>query len=712
MEKLPSERRAEVKKMSDVRLVAKLQQAGFTPEQLELMDRSALMEAWAELILANKDKAPPAAAAASKTGYIDPDVEKQRLLLDIERFKWEQEEAKRRFDEERARYEDERELRRQEMKRLIEKDQKEAERQNSTASKIKLFGDAFRNAAFKMSNDPIDLIPFFNNVERLFAELGISPELRVPLMRPYLNDKAKSLLMRLDATLASSYDKVKQFLLHEFALTPASYLERFNTVSRQNDETYKLFCSRLKGLLDYYVDSRSVNDFQSLISLLVSDRIKTTLSEDCLKYVLSVEATSDKGWLPHDKLSEVIDVYFANHWCDKPRTGAIGKYVASASSCSQQNTPVKTFAGIGREKASGASASATPNLPNRKEKSCFRCKSTTHLIADCPMRSGNTNSRSAPRTFTNTNARVNSCTTSRDNESETTAPSGDMKRNSCASAMRCACLDVRRDSPAVSDDCKSTIDMSSAMRSVVSINSKIVENTESHVEHTDFAKLKYLDIVIPEMPGRVISSLSDSGAEICVIKSALLNGVDASPVGTVRIRGLIGQPVEAELVNLTVQLADNKDCCATVLFAKCNEVNEDCILTADVANKLTDLFNRKVMLTDVITVDNDSSNTDTTIIEDVQCNAVDADTDHNVNNDHGSFIDVDSIDTNVQTTDCKASADMIKQEQQIDDTLTGCWALAKRGKGGYYVKEGLLYRCENVAGYETQLLLIPKGRRG
>ena len=111
MEKLPSERRAEVKKMSDVKLAAKLQQAGFTPEQLEPMDRSALMEAWAELILANKDK-PPAAAAAIKTGSIDPDVEKQRLLLDIERFKWEQEEAKRRFDEERARYEDERDLRR------------------------------------------------------------------------------------------------------------------------------------------------------------------------------------------------------------------------------------------------------------------------------------------------------------------------------------------------------------------------------------------------------------------------------------------------------------------------------------------------------------------------------------------------------------------------------------------------------------------------
>jgi hypothetical protein len=88
--------------------------------------------------------------------------------------------------------------------------------------------------------------------------------------------------------------------------------------------------------------------------------------------------------------------------------------------------------------------------------------------------------------------------------------------------------------------------------------------------------------------------------------------------------------------------------------AKCNEVNEDCILTADVANRLTDLFNRKVMLTDVIAVDNDTSNTDRPI-ENVEWNAVDADTDHDVNNDHGSYIDVDSIETNVQTTDCKFS---------------------------------------------------------
>ena len=62
IDKLDEARRDKVKKMSDVRLVAKLGQLGFSPEQLETMDRPAMMNAMAQLILTGKDVAPPAAA--------------------------------------------------------------------------------------------------------------------------------------------------------------------------------------------------------------------------------------------------------------------------------------------------------------------------------------------------------------------------------------------------------------------------------------------------------------------------------------------------------------------------------------------------------------------------------------------------------------------------------------------------------------------------
>ena len=46
-----------------------------------------------------------------------------------------------------------------------------------------------------------------------------------------------------------SYDKIKQFLLTEFRLTPKEYKVRFDTASKNVNETYVLFTSRLGNLL-------------------------------------------------------------------------------------------------------------------------------------------------------------------------------------------------------------------------------------------------------------------------------------------------------------------------------------------------------------------------------------------------------------------------------------------------------------------------------
>ena len=52
MDKLSTTKQEEVKKLSTVRLTSKLTQAGVSFEQLETMDRSAMMEAWAEIVAA------------------------------------------------------------------------------------------------------------------------------------------------------------------------------------------------------------------------------------------------------------------------------------------------------------------------------------------------------------------------------------------------------------------------------------------------------------------------------------------------------------------------------------------------------------------------------------------------------------------------------------------------------------------------------------
>jgi len=75
------------------------------------------------------------------------------------------------------------------------------------------------------------------------------------------------------------------------------------------------------------------------------------------------------------------------------------------------------------------------------------------------------------------------------------------------------------------------------------------------------------------------------------------------------------------------------------------------------------------------------------------------------------YMDVDCVTNNSQTVNSKARAGLVQPEQQLDDTLAGGWVLAKRNKGGYFVKGGLLYRLQNVTGYKTESLLIPSGRR-
>jgi len=66
-------------------------------------------------------------------------------------------------------------------------------------------------------------------------------------------------------------------------------LSKFNNLRKATNDTYILFASKLEGLLRQYLEARKAKEFETLVSLLISDRIKSSLSDHCLTYVLSVE---------------------------------------------------------------------------------------------------------------------------------------------------------------------------------------------------------------------------------------------------------------------------------------------------------------------------------------------------------------------------------------------------------------------------------------
>ena len=78
MDKLSVEQKGQLTKMPTLRLQTKLLGIGFEEETVEAMDRPALLDAWANAILAGKDKPKPVAPTPAAPLAYDVQLEKQK----------------------------------------------------------------------------------------------------------------------------------------------------------------------------------------------------------------------------------------------------------------------------------------------------------------------------------------------------------------------------------------------------------------------------------------------------------------------------------------------------------------------------------------------------------------------------------------------------------------------------------------------------------
>jgi len=361
-----SEQKGQIKKASSQRLFKWLVDAGMSEDEAETLTREQLMEAWAKALHTGKDVKQldqatagplhsPLHSAAVKYGY-DPDIERERLEFEKERWKAEQERRNLEREDQLRREQAEQELRRAEIalkEREIDQNdslneakinevRRNEEKEKSVVYKAKLFGDALRGTMSKMPQDAVELVPYFRSVEQLFVDFGVEKKLRVHLLKPHLTEAARVLIARMEPSAGSDYDRVKAMLLHEFKLSPAALLEKFNVIARKSDETYTIFANRLKSLLTYYVDAREANSHDLLIDLLVCDRVKATLPEGALRYILGLENKSKCHWLRLPQLVEALDLYYDTQLgvSDKPRyvSTAVSSVTSFAKTGANKNT--------------------------------------------------------------------------------------------------------------------------------------------------------------------------------------------------------------------------------------------------------------------------------------------------------------------------------------------------------------------------------------
>ena len=139
-----------------------------------------------------------------------------------------------------------------------------------------------------------------------------------------------------------------------------------------------------------------MSNFDDVVSLLVSDRVKSRLTEQCLKYVLSVEnnlPSDGQQWLQAERLSEVIDEYTSYTTVSGTRSSFVGQTPVAEGRYPSREHPKtvaegKTGGFLPRSMQRDGNKFSPQNQTqamNTFGRRCTTCGSRYHLRAACKV---------------------------------------------------------------------------------------------------------------------------------------------------------------------------------------------------------------------------------------------------------------------------------------------------------------------------------------
>jgi hypothetical protein len=688
MDKLSDKELKELKKNSTQRLIAMLVCAGQDEAKIPL-DRTELLDMVAELKVSGKSVSIPVDGA---TGGNLSEAERQEI----------------RWQEERA-------LRQQELAMRREEIACRKADEKSLIARTKMYSEAIKNIFPVLPQDSAELPMYLDNVDNLFEMYEVPTDLRSKLLLPHLSGKVKSVVSKMSLDELNDYDVIKHNILKEFNITSRELHSRFMQANKRRDESFCVFRGRLELLLKHYLRSREVEDFADLVDLLITDRLKDCLSEDVLKYVLSLEGSDS-----HDshKVAANADVFTANYFADgtykgnhvtnlslygKGRGGKqfykqrFGQY--SRESCSENvlSTSPQEEAVVKSAKVASTSVSSKPHGEKQFAKSskrvCFCCKSEEHMVNKCPHRK--------PGVYYKNPWSIQS------------GPKAGKQVNSTETA------EVNNAVNAVQSESKIQGNTCGVINKVLPNKPIDVVVDCDHVKQTDIviSPLKYIDVVIN---GKVHSALIDGGAEVPLIKSSLLQ--DVSSIGSVHIQPIVGKSVEAKLAVLDVAKFDSSDvdcdACDTcvhgpmhVVFAVTDLASQDVVLPEAI---VTDLHKTSHKCKHLCKDNEFSINcciiATNNIVLDKSDSARDVDKDpETVDDALDDVINVDLLDSDEH--ECFGKRHELILQQVNDDSLKACRSMADNNKNGYYWKDGILFHKDRVLNQIVEQLVVPQSRR-
>ena len=703
----------------------------------------------------------------------DRELEKQKLeradefqkqKLELERQQLEYEKAKVEYDHQKWLAEQKRNT--EDIQRQEQKERKEENWKNDRASRAKKYADAIRGSISPMGPDSLDALIFFKRVEQLFHSYEIPVEFQANIIIPFLNAKAKAVHSKLSPEVMVNYDEVKTAILRELKLSPNVYLERFNTCHKKQDETYVCFASRLRTLLDFYLESRSVTKFDELCNLLISDRIKSTLSDVCLKYILSVESgkpKDDMNWLSVQELSDSVDRFVASKGeLAKPRAQFLGQNLSNRDI---RNDNVGAQGVKGDNKRFGQNVSTPKHVVGEQKTSgphfqtpvksviCYECQRPGHIRSNCPKLKSLAAKRIA---VLRSNADMPQSAAS-SGSSRPVVAGEKIGGTQCVGTGRPGSVTNTR-SVGTSVSCDDVGEVNHVAVRTPFADKGVTEcdrNISKHVIETydtliasdvphHLSSLEYINVRVRrdenDSDGLIVAGLCDNGSQISVIKADLLQGFNPDIKGKIRLQPFFGTSVETPWVKLSVLPAEISSQGeqvepVTIECAIVDNLNEDLILPANITNRLMQLKTNAVKVRD----DDDDDDKEDADDHDDKGDVDDNDNDDCDVNDHKTRSngidvvntfeltrDIDSVDNvgefvaddnasdsnaDVNNNESNIPIQQYVAEQKDDLSLKGCRKNAELDRAGFTLLNGLVYRKQKILGEIVLQLLVPSSRR-
>ena len=104
-----------------------------------------------------------------------------------------------------------------------------------------------------------------------------------------------------------TFEKVETNLLKLYKVTANRFKESFDSATKRNDESYKLFACRLGGLLHQYLKSKDCDSFDKLVDLICTDKLLEGLPANAREFLRLKSLDSN---LALDEVAHLSDCYY------------------------------------------------------------------------------------------------------------------------------------------------------------------------------------------------------------------------------------------------------------------------------------------------------------------------------------------------------------------------------------------------------------------